>query len=219
MKTKKEICQETGISESTFTFWQGRGLIPKPDGIEKRSALWSDGTIEDIRFIQSKQAEGLSLDEIRGVLPEFYKNKMIESKKELDRLTIWKDEKAAIKKLTDILGFYPGEHPDIMPGCIEGRDYVFVTAAHDGVVTFSQIDFTTQDREIVVNQYEVPIDVYATFIQMRAYNAATEGRILDTNGDALVALSPQGKALLEDAEKRTKAQAGLLGYVKTLLEK
>ncbi len=45
MKTKKEICQETGISESTFTFWQGKGLIPKPDGIEKRSALWSETII------------------------------------------------------------------------------------------------------------------------------------------------------------------------------
>lgn len=219
MKTKKEICQETGISESTFTFWQGKGLIPKPDGIEKRSALWREVVIDTIRFIQTKQAEGMSLDEIGGELAEFYKTKWLENKKDLDRFAVWKDEKSAVKKLTDILGFYPGDHPDVMLGRMEGRDYVFVTAAHDGVVTFSQIDFTTQDRELVVNQYEVPIDVYATFIQMRAYHAATEGRILDTNGDALVALSPQGKALLEDAEKRTKAQAKLVEYVETILGK
>lgn len=219
MKTKKEICQETGISESTFTFWQGKGLIPKPDGIEKRSALWSDITTENIRFIQTKQAEGMSLDEILGELSEFYKEKWLENKKDVDRFAIWKDEKGAIKKLTDILGFYPGDHPDVMLGSIEGRDYVFVTTAHDGVVTFSQIDFTMQDRELVVNQYEVPVDVYAVFIQMRAYHAATEGRILNTNGDAFVALSPQGKALLEDAEKRTKAQAKLIEYVETVLGK
>jgi len=111
MKTKKEICQETGISESTFTFWQGKGLIPKPDGIEKRSALWGDVVIETIRFIQTKQAEGMSLDEIGGELAEFYKKKWLENKKDLDRFAVWEDEKSAVKKLTDILGFYPGDHP------------------------------------------------------------------------------------------------------------
>jgi hypothetical protein len=58
----------------------------------------------------------MSLDEIGDELAEFYKRKWLENKKDLERFDVWKDEKSAVKKLTDILGFYPGDHPDVMVG-------------------------------------------------------------------------------------------------------
>lgn len=103
MKTKENICNETGIPMETFHFWMRRGLIPKASGINRRCATWDDNVIEIVNFIRGKRKEGMGLDAIEAALPAFCRTKWRAAEDRLAFLDVNKSRAVLAKIVNDNL--------------------------------------------------------------------------------------------------------------------
>ncbi|ADU32489.1 MerR family transcriptional regulator [Evansella cellulosilytica] len=73
------IAQLSQVSIETVRYYEKRGLISEATRSESGYRLFTHKTIEDIRFIKSAQALGLTLEEIRQVLMIFYSSEEVET--------------------------------------------------------------------------------------------------------------------------------------------
>jgi DNA-binding transcriptional MerR regulator len=63
-----DVAKRTGVTAPTIRYYEGIGLLPSPARSGAGYRRYSDGTIEELRFIRKAQALGFSLDEIAEIL-------------------------------------------------------------------------------------------------------------------------------------------------------
>lgn len=68
MLTIHEVAERSGESLHTIQYWRKLDLLPDPTGVKKRVIFFEEGILQRIAWIRKKQAEGLSLDDIRKLI-------------------------------------------------------------------------------------------------------------------------------------------------------
>jgi DNA-binding transcriptional MerR regulator len=63
-----EAARRAGVTAPTIRYYEEIGLLPKALRSSAGYRSYTDGTVEELRFIRKAQALGFSLDEIRGIL-------------------------------------------------------------------------------------------------------------------------------------------------------
>ena len=63
-----DVAKRTGVSAPTIRYYEGIGLLLSPARSGAGYRRYSDGTIEELRFIRKAQALGFSLDEVAEIL-------------------------------------------------------------------------------------------------------------------------------------------------------
>ncbi len=63
-----DVAKRTGVTAPTIRYYEGIGLLPSPARSGAGYRRYSDGTIEELRFIRKAQALGFSLDEVAEIL-------------------------------------------------------------------------------------------------------------------------------------------------------
>ena len=65
-----ELASAVGVSRDTVRYYERLKLLPRPDRTQAGYRLYTEEDVERVRFIKQAQSLGLSLDEIKGLLPE-----------------------------------------------------------------------------------------------------------------------------------------------------
>ena len=63
-----DVAKRTGVTAPTIRYYEGIGLLPSPARSGAGYRRYSDGTIEELRFIRKAQGLGFTLDEIAEIL-------------------------------------------------------------------------------------------------------------------------------------------------------
>src|SRR3990170_7433163 len=63
-----DVAKRTGVTAPTIRYYEGIGLLPSPARSGAGYRRYSDGTIEELRFIKKAQTLGFSLDEVAEIL-------------------------------------------------------------------------------------------------------------------------------------------------------
>ncbi len=63
-----EVARQTGLSIHAIRFYEGEGLIPGAPRTESGYRLYSERSIEELKFLKKAQELGFSLKEIRELL-------------------------------------------------------------------------------------------------------------------------------------------------------
>jgi DNA-binding transcriptional MerR regulator len=64
-----QLASAAGVSADTIRYYERRKLIPRPGRTNAGYRVYSDQDVERLQFIKRAQALGLSLDEIKALLP------------------------------------------------------------------------------------------------------------------------------------------------------
>jgi len=92
-----KVAEKTGLNPKTIRYYEGIGLVPKPERTESRYRLYPPETIELLGFIKKAQGLGLKLSEIKeivaireqGELPCLHVRALLEEKlKDLDKKVV-----------------------------------------------------------------------------------------------------------------------------------
>jgi DNA-binding transcriptional MerR regulator len=63
-----EVAHHAGVAIDTLRFYERRGVLPPPPRRPSGYRVYSQATIERVRFVKQLQELGLTLDEVRAVL-------------------------------------------------------------------------------------------------------------------------------------------------------
>jgi DNA-binding transcriptional MerR regulator len=66
--TISQVAQSSNVPVETVRYYEKRGLIAKPPRSESGYRMFTQETVEDIRFIKRAQEIGFTLEEIREIL-------------------------------------------------------------------------------------------------------------------------------------------------------
>jgi DNA-binding transcriptional MerR regulator len=64
-----DVASAAGVSRDTIRYYERLRLLPRPGRTRSGYRLYSQSDIEQVRFIKQAQSLGLSLDEIKQLLP------------------------------------------------------------------------------------------------------------------------------------------------------
>src|SRR2546425_11943638 len=64
------LASEAGVSADTVRYYERMNLLPRASRTRAGYRVYSESDVERLRFIRQAQALGLSLDEVRSLLPE-----------------------------------------------------------------------------------------------------------------------------------------------------
>ena len=64
-----EVASAVGVSRDTIRYYEQMNLIPRPGRTRAGYRIYTDEDVERLRFIKQAQTLGLSLEEIRGLMP------------------------------------------------------------------------------------------------------------------------------------------------------
>jgi DNA-binding transcriptional MerR regulator len=65
-----ELASSAGVSTDTVRYYERLNLLPRAGRSRSGYRLYTEEDIEQLRFIKQAQSLGLSLDEIKGLLPK-----------------------------------------------------------------------------------------------------------------------------------------------------
>ncbi|MDG5788516.1 MerR family DNA-binding transcriptional regulator [Evansella sp. AB-P1] len=74
-----KVAQLSQVSIETVRYYEKRGLIPQATRTKSGYRIFKPKTIEDIRFIKSAKALGLTLEEIHQIIKLFYSSQEVET--------------------------------------------------------------------------------------------------------------------------------------------
>jgi DNA-binding transcriptional MerR regulator len=63
-----QIADEIGVSTKAIRFYEQAGVLPEPERAENGYRMYSQPTVERLRFIKDAQSAGLTLSEISNIL-------------------------------------------------------------------------------------------------------------------------------------------------------
>ena len=64
-----ELASAAGVTTDALRYYERLKILPRPSRTDAGYRLYSQEDIERVRFIKQSQSLGLSLDEIKGLLP------------------------------------------------------------------------------------------------------------------------------------------------------
>ncbi len=66
--TRGQVAKQCGVNRETVRYYERTGLLPEPRRSRSGYCLFSETTVERIRFIKRAQSVGFSLDQIKTLV-------------------------------------------------------------------------------------------------------------------------------------------------------
>lgn len=210
MLTKRELCERTGIPDTTFSYWLREGLIPKSEGVKAGRggvAVYPDYAVEVVRMIVSLRGDCKSMAEIKLMIAEYHE--VHKSGSAVKHMGKWSDAKLFRSDFFRLIGAVDSGHTvEFMNGgSTDGKLYVYVSVPVGEDVVFCLVDVTNEENIFLSDKKTVEKGLIPFFFMLEHKSWVENGRLTveDAKTLALLMFQPEFKSILADSFERAKA--------------